>query len=223
MYEEVQKHFNSDLQSYIVTTRYFEGHLAASQLSEEDRRKVIDGWEMCDKQEPDFMDRWRSAQQRRKGRPKNTTRHLSPYSSSRDANEQHGDTAEKATLMPRPRTAISSETLHSSISTPEANADASNHPPFPARPSSSIDNPQDGSHQNPVSHEDEEDEMIRRAAALSLESENKRVADLEAARREEEIVMEYIKKVSLAEAELRANVMAGKQAEKAEDSEDEWN
>ena len=48
-----------------------------------------------------------------------------------------------------------------------------------------------------------EEEQIRKALALSLETETKRQTQLEQSQREEEIVMEYIKKTSLAEAKMK--------------------
>ncbi|KAI9038954.1 glycosyltransferase [Aspergillus affinis] len=48
-----------------------------------------------------------------------------------------------------------------------------------------------------------EDEQIRKALALSLESETERQTQLEQSQREEDIVMEYIKKTSLAEAKMK--------------------
>ncbi|KAH8429328.1 glycosyltransferase [Aspergillus melleus] len=48
-----------------------------------------------------------------------------------------------------------------------------------------------------------EEEQIRKALALSLESETERQTQLEQSRREEEIVMEYIKRTSLAEAKMK--------------------
>ncbi|KAK1147215.1 hypothetical protein N8T08_001954 [Aspergillus melleus] len=48
-----------------------------------------------------------------------------------------------------------------------------------------------------------EEEQFRKALALSLESETERQTQLEQSQREEEIVMEYIKKTSLAEAKMK--------------------
>ncbi|KAL1962950.1 hypothetical protein VTN77DRAFT_9046 [Rasamsonia byssochlamydoides] len=67
VYEEVQKYFGSSLQSYIVATRYMEGHQSVQDSTEEQRQEIIKRWNERGNEPPDSLEKWKSAQERRKG------------------------------------------------------------------------------------------------------------------------------------------------------------
>lgn len=212
----MQKYFGSSLHSYIVATRYMEGHQSVGTVTEEQRQDMIIRWEKTQaKERSDFVEKLKTVADRRHG--SFNTFH-SRSSSSISLHSAAHDSDEHPSLRGKSETAYQQQLRPLSCQPPPPPANvyelpsspaAAAHAPVPdqlagiaelpaelpielpaelpaepdfSRPVNHDTNPNiniNTNHTNPAAAaaDDEEDEaMIRRAIAESIESERQRAA-----------------------------------------------
>lgn len=223
VYEEVQKFYGSGLTSYIATTRYMEGKLGADELSEDERQLIVQRWLNREQREQDLIEWWRASQRRRRERL--SRGHSMSTSSFTDIDSglfrsgsvglqgRSDDRTRDGTADLVPNTGRRSPVQYpighveidgmpiiteSSVGTRETIRDTdSDHSQAPPAYDHGMQMQREGIDQT------SEEEQISKAMELSLQSEAERQAQLEQRQREEEIVLEYMRKASLAEAEMK--------------------
>ncbi|PLB51339.1 UDP-Glycosyltransferase/glycogen phosphorylase [Aspergillus steynii IBT 23096] len=217
VYEEVQKYFGSGLASYIATTRYMEGKLGADRLTEDERQQIVQRWLSREQREHDLIEWWRASQRRRRERL--SRGHSMSTSSSTELDPGFAGRGPPPELPPRNENRDSYGIINSGETTerdailvPEldgtaALSDRSSHGGFDSGAPPAYD--QGTSRQHEEFDQISEEEQMRKALELSLLSEAERQSQLEQSQREEEIVMEYMRKASLAEAEMKEKMKSG--------------
>lgn len=190
LHKEVRKMFGASVQAYIISARTAQGYEQWRTSSKEEQQYIISRWQGI-KSKPAESSRHDSG----KGKQDPNVR------SSGDGSQAHSanlDEDEEAL-----RRAIEASIAHASGPNTDDASEADQKAALEAAIQRSLSDPKGSSSSTNANEDAEEAEQLKRAIEESMRYHGR---DLSATKTDEDIVMEYIKKQSLAEEEHRQSM-----------------